>query len=219
MSKSTLRTFVCPKCEKEYEIITWDSINATLDPELKERLYHNEIFKYECPHCHQQYSVFYPCLYHNVEKKFMVWLLDEKTEKDLDTNTKIIEELKGKYKLRKVKTILDFLEKVRIFEEDCDDRLVEIAKMVCENQAIEAKKVEANKILNTMYNFRDNDIIEIVTITDNENIKMHINIEELTEAYKPIMEIYKLNENEFSTINREWMLEKMTREQENKKRS
>lgn len=219
MSKSTVRTFVCPKCGKEYEITTWDSINATIDPELKERLYHNEIFKYECPHCHQQYSIFYPCLYHNLEKKFMVWLMDETTEKDLENIKEVIKEFKGEYKLRKTKTILEFLEKARIFEDESDDRIIEMVKMYCENQAIESKKAEASKIVNTMYNLKDKEIVEIVTITEDDNIKMHIDIDEFNEAYKLVMNIYKINPDEFVYIDREWMIERMVREQENKKRS
>ncbi len=73
MSKSHIYSFKCPKCNKKIPCVIYDSINVTLDPELKEKLLDTSLFHVTCPHCHKTFTHHYPFLYHDMEKKFMVF--------------------------------------------------------------------------------------------------------------------------------------------------
>ena len=61
MSKTSLRKFRCMKCQEVYDIKTYDSVNVTKDPDIKERCLSGDIFHFECPHCHESYMLSYPC--------------------------------------------------------------------------------------------------------------------------------------------------------------
>ncbi|MEG0177088.1 CpXC domain-containing protein [Anaerorhabdus sp.] len=212
MSKSSTRIFTCPKCGKEYEIQIWESINVEQDPDLKEKLFHNEVFKVECPHCHDVYQVLYPCLYHNPETKVMVWLVDEKIEKELIENTKLKFDYISGYKYRFCKKIMEFVEKIRILEDGLDDRIVEMAKMFCEKQIVDSKKVTMDDIDYTIYNTSRDDSVEIVSMVKGELVRMQLNYLEFEEIFLREEDAYETEVDRFERVNRNWMLERATRE-------
>ena len=51
MSQLCKDSITCPKCHKEGEFEYWSSINVDLDPELKEKIFNEEIFVWTCPEC------------------------------------------------------------------------------------------------------------------------------------------------------------------------
>ena len=73
MSKTRLIKKTCSKCNKEYEYNIFESVNVTLDPELREKVFSGEIYKTVCPHCGEVEVSAYPLLYHDMDKKFMVY--------------------------------------------------------------------------------------------------------------------------------------------------
>lgn len=73
MSKISKIKKTCHHCNKEYEADIFESVNVTLDPELREKVLSGEIYKTTCPHCGKDEVNAYPILYHDMEKKFMVY--------------------------------------------------------------------------------------------------------------------------------------------------
>lgn len=206
MSTQSARMFTCPKCQKEYEVTTWDSINVQEDPDLLETLYHNEIFKFECPHCHAVYQIVYPCLYHNPEQKFVVWLVDEKINEDLKQNPKVPFAVKGKYEYRFCRNIMEFVEKIRILEDGLNDRVIEMAKLFCEKQLIDSKQATMEEIKYTVYNTIKDEDVEIVCMVKDEIMRMKINYPDFEALFLEQESGYKINENEFVRIDRDWMV-------------
>ena len=51
MSKHYETTITCPKCGKEAPFRIWESINTTLDPEMKEKVKDRSAFLFTCPNC------------------------------------------------------------------------------------------------------------------------------------------------------------------------
>lgn len=72
MSKIKMRNFKCEKCGIEFEHEAYESINVSINPELRTKLLDKSIFDIECPLCHNKFNSDYPLLYQNMEKKFMV---------------------------------------------------------------------------------------------------------------------------------------------------
>lgn len=208
MSTQSTRMFTCPKCSKEYEVSTWDSINVQLDPDLLETLYHNEIFKFECPHCHEVYQIAYPCLYHNPEQKFIVWLVDEKISEDLKKNPLVPYEAKGNYTYRYCKKIMEFVEKIRILEDGLDDRIIEMAKMFCEKQLIDSQQAKAEEIAYTVYNLYKDDEVEVVLMINDELVRMKLNYKEFEKVFLQQEAGYEIRNNEFARVNRDWMIDR-----------
>lgn len=208
MSTQTSRMFTCPKCEKDYEVITWDSINVQLDPDLREKLFHNEVFKFECPHCHSVYQIVYPCLYHNPEEKFIVWLVDDKIENDLKIKPEVPFSFANGYTYRYCKKIMEFVEKIRIFEDGFDDRIIEMAKMFCEKQIIDSKRATQEEIAYTVYNMNKDETVEIVTMVKDEAIRMQLNYKDFEQMFLNEEDGYDVNDREFVRVNRDWMYER-----------
>ncbi len=51
MSKTNVYTLNCPRCGTENHITVWESVNVTLDPDLKRMVLDGSIFEHQCPEC------------------------------------------------------------------------------------------------------------------------------------------------------------------------
>lgn len=121
----------CPKCQGEGTFKTWDCIDASADPALRERLLHDPmLFFYFCPKCFSRIRIDAPCLYIDRQRQFMVWLVP-------DTNMEMsMEELQAffgtgdysNYRCRTVRSWGEWREKIIEMESRFDDRLFEFVK-------------------------------------------------------------------------------------------
>lgn len=127
MSKISTIEIACPQCERPYSFDCWDSCNVTLQPDLKERVLSGALFMSACPACGAICRVEYPCLYHDMDKRFMVYMMPrypEETWRDTAMGT-----LYGQgYTLRLETGQEGFAERVRILDDGLDDRLLEIIR-------------------------------------------------------------------------------------------
>ena len=138
MSRHYIDTLTCPECMQEGDIQIWSSINTMLDPEMKEKVRTGEAFMWECPHCGYKLPVIYATLYHQMEDKIMIHFVEDKVEA-----VETIKRLSGEgeddfdilgafyeadYTIRVVDSIGKFREKLKIFDEKLDDRVMELTK-------------------------------------------------------------------------------------------
>lgn len=72
MSNMITQRLACPRCGDEQDTEVWDSINASLNPELRERLFKTEINVFNCGKCSCAAFVNSPLLYNDVGRKFCV---------------------------------------------------------------------------------------------------------------------------------------------------
>lgn len=70
MSSMTPCTVTCPHCGKEQEFEVWQSLNVTLDPDVKARFLRGEINVFACDACGERSLCDGPLLYHDMERKF-----------------------------------------------------------------------------------------------------------------------------------------------------
>lgn len=84
MSRADIKTIKCKKCGSEFRTWLWDSINVTVDPEFKEKILKEEINFGFCPKCRAPYKIIAPFLYHDMDRKLMVWvrLEEERPQKE-----------------------------------------------------------------------------------------------------------------------------------------
>lgn len=129
----------CPECGKVHKVIVYERIMAHSQPELKKKLLTNELFKFTCEDCQTTMPLIYPCLYQDMDKGYMIWFapasngaMQEKiaaynVDSLLDDKYK---EMNRRYKLRMVTSVNSMIEKILIFDEDMDDRSIEVQKVM-----------------------------------------------------------------------------------------
>lgn len=74
----------CPQCGNMQETMVWSSLNITIDPDLKDRLYAGGINVLECEDCGNRARIKVPLLYHDMTKQFCVQLYDIEMLDDYD---------------------------------------------------------------------------------------------------------------------------------------
>ena len=75
MSMNSIKKVNCPKCDNSQDFEIWNSINVSLDPRLKERVLNRSVLTFECEKCGYKEEGIYPLLYHDMDKKLMLFLL------------------------------------------------------------------------------------------------------------------------------------------------
>ena len=150
MSSKKIEKIRCPKCGHEHDFTIWSSINTELDPDLKERIRTGELFRTVCPMCGQKIDVVYPCLYHQMADRIMIYYAPgresmEKAAAAFETGTEAFGEITGDapetagYRNRVVGSLYDFQEKLAIFDAGLDDRIVEICKVLVGSELQESQ--------------------------------------------------------------------------------
>jgi hypothetical protein len=121
----------CPGCGEAgtREILKRACISK--HPEIKEDITSGSYFEWKCPKCEKRFFIDDVFLYNDDERKFMVYYVPGfskdmleiptvlKTDADYDTEHSILRVTSG---------FVDFVEKIKIFEEGLDDRAVEAVK-------------------------------------------------------------------------------------------
>lgn len=129
MSTQVSKDVCCPQCGKPVRTKLWTGISANTEPVLRQKVLDETLFDWQCPHCGYQAELVYPCLYHDKEKKFMVYLVPEGSKQALrkvEVDTRF-PQLAGVRK-RAVTSPMELKEKVLIFEAGLDDVGVELVK-------------------------------------------------------------------------------------------
>lgn len=118
-------TVTCPHCRQQSEHKTPAHINIDRTPALRAPVRDLSYFRVSCPNCGETMLAVQPCLYHDMSRRFMVWLQpDDETPPAAN-----FDPLAG-YQLRAVSTLNAFREKIEVLELGLDDRAVEMMKLL-----------------------------------------------------------------------------------------
>lgn len=140
MSSCHQEQVTCPKCGQISEAKIWDSINVQLDPAMKEKVETLEAFSFTCPHCRNVALMKYNFLYHDMDEAVMIYVVvDEegrrKAEASFNEQSIALMKEKAAYRFRIVPSFEGLLEKILLADAGLDDRVVELLKIIAENQA------------------------------------------------------------------------------------
>ena len=132
MSEYRKMAAVCPQCGKECAVQAPESVNMSVNPEDGQRLLDGTLFEAACA-CGAKFSVDFPLLYHDPEKKIMLYYVKPeevaRTEA-LFSALRMNPDFAGKhYALRVVTDQETLREKAMIFAAGMDDRVMEIIKL------------------------------------------------------------------------------------------
>jgi hypothetical protein len=132
MSKFKMEQLSCPRCNHAQEVPTWESINVTLNPQLKVDLFANRINTTTCGQCEYHSTLGKDLLYHDMELRVMIF--------ERYSGHDIMDELEAlkqhcapsafrDYRFRIVSSRRGLMEKILIFQDGFDDRVVELMKL------------------------------------------------------------------------------------------
>jgi hypothetical protein len=121
MSQPSIHSVTCPACGHVQPFTAWGSINAAIEPSLRAALLDGQLEVFACAACRKLTRMAFDTLYHDMENRFMIWLAHEGDPLDPPD-----QRLPAEYRFRVVRTMPGLIEKVRIFEDGFDDRLMEL---------------------------------------------------------------------------------------------
>ncbi len=129
MSTQMSKDVGCPHCGAAVRTQMWPGICAQENPELRARVLDETMFDWKCPQCGYTAQFVYPCLYHDRDRKFMVYVVPNGSGSEfrpVDVSEKF-PQLAGVRK-RVVSTPAELKEKILIFEAGLNDYAVELVK-------------------------------------------------------------------------------------------
>ena len=129
MSTQMSKDIGCPQCGAAVRTRMWPGVCAQEHPELRAKILDEAFFDWTCPECGYTAQFEYPCLYHDKERKFMVYVAPSGSGQEfqpVDVSDQF-PQLAG-VKKRVVATPAELKEKILIFEAGLDDYAVELVK-------------------------------------------------------------------------------------------
>ena len=67
-----IHELTCPQCGNTQQVEVRDSINVTVDPNLRNRLFNADINIFACESCNRKAIINVPLLYHNMNRRYCV---------------------------------------------------------------------------------------------------------------------------------------------------
>jgi len=128
------------------EVTVWNSITVKDSADLKQDLLQGKINMFHCASCSHTALMPNPILYHDEEKKLLISFSpcdDPLAEQKLYDNIKDTSEKSGElknfegYNLRFITKYNDFLEKILIFDNNFNDKAIEVIKLMVLSQDLE----------------------------------------------------------------------------------
>ncbi|MDO5844227.1 MAG: CpXC domain-containing protein [Methanocorpusculum sp.] len=139
--KPEVKIITCPKCGAKTEFTMYPSFTASSNHDLREKFLDGSLTTLTCSSCGFSGAVEYPMLYHDLDDKFSIYFKPDTAERSVNLPNVLPAHLLGDMRLRLVHNQDDFREKIYIFRDKLDDRIIEVVKDAILRE-MEAKKEE-----------------------------------------------------------------------------
>lgn len=153
MSRVHMENITCIACGKESPYRYWDMIDPMMNQETKDKVLSGELFTFTCKHCGAKRRVTYDTIYQEVAKGRTFHLVTSEesymqavniyADRDSHSSPVLAHEI-----VRIVLSQNQLAEKIRIFDEGLDDRIVEIIKAYFLSQLYEQEQdIQVDEVL------------------------------------------------------------------------
>ncbi len=135
----TTKIATCPNCGKHCGLDIWNTITATLEPDARLALLNGQLFIHTCPDCDTPNRMDYSTIYNDPERGFMINYVNNQNDYNegirmlnglMDPENSDENSLARSYIYRMVTSQNALREKVLIFENGLDDRIIEMVKVL-----------------------------------------------------------------------------------------
>lgn len=198
MSICNTRQLLCQKCGEEFDVEVWDSVNVTLDPEMRDKVLSREIYEFKCPKCGEVHRIVYPFLYHDMKNKFMVHsgslggMLDKAEFYKQPIDNLIGMVLEG-YTFCGTLNLMEFEERIKTLESGYDYRVIEMLKAFWiqrYNSERKNGKYPPLKDIFVDYN-NENKLIIVIAAGENDDDTRYMPVEIDDDLYSKLKENFK----------------------------
>lgn len=191
MSLEREETLICPACRAENRFRIYDSINVTLNPELKERVLDGSLFKLKCHACGGETVVRYDTLYHDMSadhplliqccQKREGWEAINEQNENIRTMMREMK-LSNEFPHRVVIGYNALRETIRIFDAGFDDRIMFAVKTAFAAML----KRDHKECAGILFCAKDENGRPVFSVLDNERREQFYTVE--PEIYQNIAE-------------------------------
>lgn len=201
----------CPGCGYEGEKGIKNRFCTSLDKQVKEKILSGEFFEWECPGCNARYFVKTPFLYNDDENRFMVYYIPDFKDRSYKVPT-VIKTLKeydtSVSSLRIAANFVDFIEKIRIFESELDDRVIEAVKLLYTNMY---EQDTSKKIFNIIFESFQNKELHFGVYLKDEDFEAVLPESVYEQAIVDFLPFFGLEpDDEFIVVDQEWLYDVLT---------
>ncbi len=140
MSSFHEETIGCSSCGTQESFTVWDSVNVSVDPNLKRSLFDGDLTTFRCPRCRHEAHLAYDCLYHDMDKSLAIWLKYPEPDgsAEIDPATAMFSTFVDNYTCRKVVSFHELLDKIHVFDDGFTDHIIELVKLlICIREGID----------------------------------------------------------------------------------
>ncbi len=221
MARKLLKNIVCPKCSKKVEIKAYESINVTLDEQIRKKVMDEDIFCFKCENCKKKFEVTYPFLYHDMQNKLMIYFIPNPDISTIDTTPIKKKSMLKEIDKRIVTSLNDLKEKILIKDFSLDDMAMELTKLAVSKVHEKKDKKKIQSIYFCKIDKKTNKLMFAIFF---ENHKKPIFKEVKFEVYEKAHHISQnfakdyLKTNNFITIDPKFASEILLRYNQNRKR-
>lgn len=125
--KPEAKMITCPKCGMKQEFTLFPTINAA-NQDMREKFLDGSLMTLTCSNCGFSGIVEYPLVYYDISEKFSLYFNPDSLVQTADITHMIPSHMEKEFKLRRVYTQDDLREKIYIFRDKLDDRIIELVK-------------------------------------------------------------------------------------------
>lgn len=172
MSINLKQSVKCPECSQMSDVTIWSSITVKDSSDLKADLLAGKINMFKCPSCEHIALMPNPMLYHDEDRKLMISFSPTNDPvikeqifsniKDSSKNSGELNNLEG-YNLRFLTEYNELLEKILVFDNDLNDKVIEVLKLMILSQDVEKseqRNCRFGKVCDDGLEFMIHDFIE-----------------------------------------------------------
>lgn len=116
----------CPHCKVEQEVSYYQTVNITLNPELKPKVLSGNLNLNICTACGKEINIFTGFLYHDMKNRIMIELSMDESSSETEEKKEIIDNLaEHGYIFRRVTEYGRLIEKINIFDNNLNDEIIQ----------------------------------------------------------------------------------------------
>lgn len=206
MAKTFEATLTCNKCGEEFPITVYESINVTMEKDLKEKVINKSIFEFTCPKCGEFHRIIYPFLYVDMEKMYMVYLANQETNLNDLRDQQIIQatDYLHNYECRAVLDMHELSEKILIHELGLNDKVIEVIKLF----AVTKSDIDRKELRNTFFAGLEDNALRVDLVMKNNAVqRVLVPMSGYENCYKLNKEFFDTKEDEWVQLNVHWALD------------
>ena len=207
MSNTEMKKISCPKCNHDNEVKIFKTVNATTDPQFREKLLAGQLFNFCCENCGYEATLRYPMLYNDMKNRFMVYYIPEiESERISDESLEAEYSELGDVTRRIVGSFNELKEKIHIFESGLDDRAIEIAKIALNDVVTKRTGESVTGGYFSKYSVEEGSIGFTFFVGENNEHLVQTTRIEIYEKSVEIANGYDIDQSSrsFLLINRDW---------------